>query len=506
MMKAYKIILLSMLMAMMGLQAEEKSGAAKTETTTQTPVEKTVEAAGSVKVNGAQIKYKTISGNFLLKDNNDNAKASFFYVAYIRDDVKDYNQRPVTFCFNGGPGSSSIWLHMGAFGPKIVQFPDLGYPQAPYRLEDNQSTLLDITDLVFIDPVSTGYSYAVSPQDPKHYHGIEEDIKSVGEFIRMWLTQYNRWESPKFIAGESYGTTRAAGLSYYLHDNLYIYLNGVILVSTILDFQAYNFDTANDLPYLTYLPSYTSTAWYHKKLPADLQSDLTQAIREAEKFAATDYALALFQGSNLSPEAKDQVAEKVAKFTGLSKKYVLDSDLRIPQSRFAKELFADENEVVGRFDSRYKSYDTDGVGSYCGLDPSLEPLMGAYTGAFNYYLRNDLGWNSPKEYKVIAEVWPWDYGSAKNEYVHMSEELRKNMIKNPKLKIFVASGIYDLATPFSGANYSFSHLNLDRSLQKNISVNYYEAGHMMYLHKPSLVKLKNDLAQFYKNTMSGDRQ
>lgn len=484
------------------LIAEDKQETPKTtESEEPKPTEKVVETTNSVKVNGTPLRYKALTGNALIKNEKGNPKASIFYVAYIKDDVKDASQRPVTFCFNGGPGSSSVWLHMGAFGPKIVQFQDLGYPKPPYHLEDNPFTLLDITDLVFIDPVSTGYSEAVPVQDSKNFHGVDEDIKSVAEFIRLWTTQNNRWTSPKFVAGESYGTTRAAGLANYLHNNLYLYLNGVVLVSNILDFQAYNFDSANDLPYITFLPTYTATAWYHKKLSEDLQEDLFKTLKEVQEFAINEYSIALYKGVSLSAEERASVIEKLSRYTGISKEFIDKSNLRLSEARFTKELLEKNNLVVGRFDSRYKGFPVDSGRSSCDTDPSGEVIMGCFTGAFNYYLRNDLNWVSDKEYQIIKSVWPWDYGSAKNEYIHMSEDLRENMIKNPNLKIFVANGLYDLATPFSASIYTVNHLNLNPEIQSNITMQYYQAGHMMYLHRPSLVKLKNDLTQFIKSAL-----
>lgn len=499
-----KLFVLCMLFFMpLFLNGEERTEITKPAEQTQSkPLqEMTVETSNSVKVNGVSLRYKATTGNALIKDEQGNAKASIFYISYVKDDVKDASQRPVTFCFNGGPGSSSVWLHMGAFGPKIVQFQDLGYVKPPYNVEENPFTLLDVTDLVFIDPVSTGFSEAIPYQDKKNFHGVKEDIKSVAEFIRLWTTQNNRWTSPKFVAGESYGTTRAAGLANYLHNDVYLYLNGVILISNVLDFQAYNFDTANDLPFVTYLPSYTSTAWFHKKLSEELQEDLFKTLKEVQDFAINEYSIALLKGLSLPQEERSKVAEKLSRYTGISKEYIEKSNLRLSQSRFTKELLSKNNLVVGRFDSRYKGYPVDGGESDCDSDPSSEVIMGCFTGGFNYYLRNELNWKEDKEYNIIKSVWPWDYGSAKNEYVHMSEDLRENMIKNPNLKIFVGNGLYDLATPFLATIYTFNHLNLEPEIQSNITMHYYQAGHMMYLHRPSLIKLKNDLAQFIKSAL-----
>jgi carboxypeptidase C (cathepsin A) len=437
----------------------------------------------------------------LLKLEDGTPKASVFYIAYTKDDVSDLSQRPVTFTFNGGPGSSSIWLHMGAFGPRRVQMGDAGaLLPPPYKVVDNESSLLDVTDLVFIDPVSTGYSRAVPGETPKQFHGIQEDIQSVGEFIRLYATRNRRWGSPKFLAGESYGTTRAAGLSGYLQQRYGMYLNGIILISTILNFQTVEFDTGNDLPYQLILPTYTAIAWYHKKLGTDLQADLRKAVEESEKFALGEYNEALLAGDTLSAARRSEVAQKVARLTGLSADFVERNKLRIELSRFDKELLRKESRTVGRLDGRFVGIDADSGGSSNEYDPSFAAIIGPYTAAFNDYVRGDLKFESDLFYEFITgNVQPWSYRAFENRYVDVAETLRQAMTQNQFLRVFVAKGYYDCATPFFAASYTLDHLGLDATLHGHISDSYYESGHMMYVHLPSLAKLKQDVAAFMKS-------
>jgi carboxypeptidase C (cathepsin A) len=462
------------------------------------PEEKIVQSKHSLRIGGQEIKYTATAGTILLKLEDGTPKASIFYVAYAKDDVSDPAQRPITFSFNGGPGSSSVWLHLGAFGPRRVQMGDAGaLLPPPYKLVDNDASLLDITDLVFIDPVSTGYSRAVPGEPPKQFHGIEEDVQSVAEFIRLYATRNKRWSSPKFLAGESYGTTRAAGLSGYLQQHFGMYLNGIVLVSSILNFETAEFDTGNDLPYLLYLPSYTAIAWYHKKLSADLQGDLQKAIDESRKFAAGEYADALMTGDNLASDRRKEVAQKLARLTGLSANFVDECNLRVQLGRFTKELLREQRRTVGRIDGRFLGIDADSAGAHPDYDPSMAAIIGPYTGVLLDYVRNDLKFESDLPYEILTpRVQPWNFEPYENRYVNVAETLRSAMTQNPFLHVFVAKGYYDLATPFFAADYTFDHLGLDASLRGHLSGAYYEAGHMMYVHAPSLAKLKQDIARF----------
>ncbi len=457
-------------------------------------------------INNEEIAYTATTGTLLLKDNLGNEpKASIFFVAYTRDDVEDVNQRPITFSFNGGPGSSSVWLHMGVLGPRRVLMDDEGNPlPPPYKLVNNEFSLLDETDLVFIDPVSTGYSRASTDEEAKNYHGVASDIASVGEFIRLYTSRFKRWSSPKFLIGESYGTTRASGLSAHLQQKVGLYLNGIMLISAILNFQSARFDLGNDLPYILFLPTYAAGAWFHKRLPDDLQKlGLLEFLDMVKQFAATEYTLALMKGSQLSDAEKAQITTTLARYTGLSEEYVTQTNMRINIHRYVKELLRDERRTVGRFDLRFKGIDLDAAGESHDYDPSYAIVQGGYTAAFNAYVRSDLKYKSDMPYEILTgNVQPWDYSMFQNQYVNVAEPLRQAITQNPSLKVFVGNGYFDLATPFFATEYTFNHLGLDASLQKNVAMGYYEAGHMMYLHRASLVKLKADLAKFIQDALT----
>ncbi len=471
----------------------------KGKATSPAPKEKFCKTQHTVVIDGQEIAYTAVAGTLILKDEEDKPKASLFYVAYTRDDVEDVAARPITFSFNGGPGSSSVWLHMGVIGPRRVLMDPEGNPlPPPYTLVNNEYSLLDVTDLVFIDPVSTGYSRAVPVEDAKQFHGVEQDIKSVGEFIRLYTSRAKRWASPKFLIGESYGTTRAAGLSGHLQSELGMYLNGIMLVSSVLNFQSIHFDLGNDLPHILFLPTYAAAAWFHQRLPDDLQQQgLRAVLAEVKAFAEREYTLALMQGVRLPEEERRQIVTQLARYSGLSETYIEQTNLRINIHRFVKELLRDERRTIGRFDVRFKGMDRDAAGESHDYDPSYAIIQGAYTAMLNDYLRSELRFKSDLPYEILTgNVQPWDYSKFQNQYVNVAETLRSAMTQNPFLKVFVGNGYYDLATPFFATEYTFEHLELDPSLQDHITMAYYEAGHMMYLHQPSLAKLKADLARF----------
>ncbi len=466
--------------------------------------EKTSKSKHTVVINGQEIAYTATAGTLILRDAENKPKASLFYVAYTRDEVENIAQRPLTFSFNGGPGSSSVWLHLGVIGPRrVLMGPEGDAPPPPYQLVNNEYSLLDMTDLVFIDPVSTGYSRAAPGEDPAQFHGVEQDIKSVGEFIRLYTTRNKRWASPKFLIGESYGTTRAAGLSGHLQGELGMYLNGIMLVSSVLNFQSILFDLGNDLPYILFLPTYTAAAWYHRRLPADLQQqDLRTLLAEVKTFAEREYTLALMQGARLSAAEQQRIVTQLARYTGLATTYIEHTNLRVNIHRFVKELLRDERRTIGRFDARFKGIDRDAAGEYHEYDPSYAIIQGAYTAMLNNYVRADLRFKSDLPYEILTgNVQPWDYSKFQNQYVNVAETLRSAMTQNPYLKVFVANGYYDLATPFFATEYTFDHLELDPSLRDHVTLEYYEAGHMMYLHEPSLAKLRADLGCFLKATL-----
>ncbi len=461
------------------------------------PKERLSESSHTVTISGQEIAYKAAAGTILLRDEDDKPTASIFYIAYTREAVKDLAARPVTFSFNGGPGSSSVWMHLGLLGPRRVHLAEDGSAvPPPYRLEDNEYSLLDVTDLVFIDPVSTGFSRAIPPKDAKKFHGLREDAASVAEFIRLYITRNNRWSSPKFIIGESYGTTRAAALSGELSQRLRLNVNGIMLVSTVLNFETLDFNPGNDLPYVLYLPSYTATAWFHKKLPAELQRrPLAEVFGLAERFASGEYSAALFSGSSLSPADRRRLVEQYARFTGLSTNYVDRANLRVPLGRFASELLSDENRVVGRYDSRYKGYVRDRLSSRMEQDPSYEAVASAFASTFNGYIRTELKYETDLPYEILTSVGPWNWDQS-NSYVDVGETLASALTRNPFLKVHVSSGYYDLATPLFATRYTFDHLNVDPALLKNLTLDTYTAGHMMYLNTPDLRKSKEDLARF----------
>jgi carboxypeptidase C (cathepsin A) len=457
----------------------------------------------SVTINGAEIKYRAAAGTIVMKDEEGKPHSTVFFIAYTRLGGSETNPaaRPVTFSFNGGPGSSSVWLHLGLLGPRRVFLNDDGsLPRPPFKLVNNDYSLLDESDLVFIDPVSTGYSRPVAGEDPRKFHGVQEDLASVGEFIRLYTTRYERWASPKFIIGESYGTTRAAGLSGYLENNFGMYVNGIALVSSVLDFSTLDFNPGNDLPYIFYLPSETAAAWFHKKLPADLQADRAKALAESEQFALGDYTHALMQGATLSAADRQQTVKTLARLTGLSEDFVDRANLRIGAQQFFKELLRTERLTIGRYDTRRTGSDLDATGDTPEYDPSYAAVYGPFTATLNDYVRRELKFESDLPYEILSgRVSPWDYAPAQNRYLDVAETLRTAMVHNPYLKVFVANGYYDMATPYLATRYTFEHIGLPADLRTNVTMGYYDSGHMIYVNHPSLIQLKKDLAAFIQS-------
>lgn len=464
------------------------------------PEEKSSTTRHSITLDGQRIAYTATAANVILKDDDSTPKASLFYVAYTRDGVTDPGSRPITFAFNGGPGAASLWVHLGAFGPKRVARDPEGMALAPPgRLIDNDMSLLDVTDLVFIDPVSTGYSRAVPGQDPKQFHGVKQDIEWVAEFIRLWVSRNRRWESPKFLAGESYGTTRAAGLANYLDQRYGMQLNGVVLVSAVLNWLDQDFDPGNDLPYPIILPSYTAAAWYHHKLDADLQADLGRALAESERFALEEYAPALLLGDRLPDERRRQVAAKLARYSGLSLDYVLRTNLRPEIERFTKELLRSEGRTIGRLDTRFTGRDLDSAGATPEFDPASASTDGPYTAAIQDYIRRDLGYDNDLVYeRLTGKVWPWSWEGFENQYVDVAEPLRQEMAKNPALRVLILSGVFDLATPYFDAVYTVDHMGLPPELRGHVQLSRYLSGHMIYIRQSEHRKLKHDIAEFIR--------
>jgi carboxypeptidase C (cathepsin A) len=462
--------------------------------------EKVARTQHALTVGGQRIAYTATAGTLLLRKEDGTPRASVFHVAYTRDGVKDPAERPVTFAFNGGPGGAAIWVHFGAFGPKRVELDPKGFPlPGPGRLVDNENSILDVTDLVFVDPVSTGYSRPAPGVDAKDFHGLENDIESMAEFIRLWLTRNARMASPKFLAGESYATIRVTGLSARLIDRYGIRVNGVLLISTALNSLTRSFDPGNDMPYLTFLPTYTAAAWYHRKLPSDLAGDLQKALEESKRFAIEEYGPALLQGDWLPAERRRAVAEKLARLTGLSLDYVQRSNLRVEHARFCKELLRDQGKTIGRIDARFTTTDRDSVGEIGEFDPSLNGYDAPFVETTVDYLRRDLQYTEDTlVYERLYDVFPWHTPNHENRYVDMSEVLRQTMMKNPAMKVFIASGYYDLATPFFDGDYAVAHMGLPEKDRSRVRFGYYECGHMLYTRPEDHRKLKADVAAFLR--------
>jgi carboxypeptidase C (cathepsin A) len=456
-----------------------------------------------IKVDGKTLNYTATAGMMPIKNREGETEARMFFMAYTLDVPSNRAARPLTFAFNGGPGSASVWLHLGAIGPKRVKMnPDGTMPAPPYELVENQSTWLDKSDLVFIDPIGTGYSRALRPELAQKFFGLTGDIESVGEFVRLYLTRFERWTSPLFLAGESYGTTRAAALSGYLIDRG-IAFNGVVLISTIMNFETTNFAPGNDLPYMLFLPSYTATAWYHKKLAPDLQAQpVRQIVSEAEKWAATEYRAALDRGDLLTAAERQEVIAKLSRFTGLDQRFIDNANLRVTLTLFRKELLRTEKRSVGRLDSRFKGYDSNIATDSPDFDASEAAIRPPYTSTFNHYVRAELGYKSDLEYYILGGgiTSPWNWGT-NNNYVDTSVALRTALAKNPYLKIFVAMGYYDMATPYFAVDYTLHHISLDPVLLKNFSTASYEAGHMMYIDEKSLTRFHADIEKFMQEAL-----
>lgn len=456
-----------------------------------------VETHHEAVVRGRKLVYTARAGAIPLKDPFDETEAEIFFTAYELDGVPDRAARPLTFAFNGGPGSASIWLHMGALGPKRVVMEKEGWmPSPPYRYEDNAASWLDQTDLVFIDPVGTGFSRAAKEDLDKKFWSFKGDIESVGEFIRLYLTRSKRWTSPLFLAGESYGTTRAAGLAGHLVDRG-IAFNGIVLISTVLDIGTIRFMPGHDLPYQLFVPTYAATAWYHGRLAADLQKRaLPDLMAEVKAWAEADLTLALMKGDRLTDAERRSVAKKLARYTGLSLDYVLGTNLRVEIHRFCKELLRDGRRSVGRLDSRFKGVEALAITERPEFDPSMLAITPPYTAAFSQYVRGELRIETDLTYETLSravnEKWEWEKG-------HMpatGEALRSAIAKNPYMKVFVAQGYYDLATPLFATEYMLSHMNVDPAFRGNIEMENYEAGHMFYLDEASLAGFREDVERF----------
>ncbi|WP_328755632.1 S10 family peptidase [Geomonas propionica] len=453
-----------------------------------------------VQIGGKELSYQACAGTLPVQNDAGETEAEIFYVSYRMPQPASAPPRPLLFVFNGGPGAASVWLHLGALGPRRVQMlPDGNMPAPPFHLVDNGSSWLDVADLVFVDPVGTGYSRAVKPDLAKKFSAVQADIDSLDRFIRLYLTRNGRWNAPVFLVGESYGTFRSAGLAEHLVEHG-VALNGVILISSVLNMQTITFDYGNDLPYQLFLPSYTATAWYHHKLAPELQADLDRTLAQAEQWAGSEYLWALNKGDRLTPAERKAVAEKLARFTGLGIDLVENRNLRVDNRDFAKELLRGEGRMVGLMDSRLNAENPE-PGRHLGFDATVTTIRPPFTSAVNAYLREELGYQSDLEYFVLGGgIGRWDW-EAKNSYADTGENLRNAMVKNPYLKVLIASGLFDLATPHFATDYTVAHLGVGGELRRNISIKRYRSGHMMYLESDALAQLKKDAAEFIGQTL-----
>ncbi|HEX2749436.1 MAG TPA: peptidase S10, partial [Verrucomicrobiales bacterium] len=452
------------------------------------------ETKHQISIDGQALTYTATASTLTLTKPYGEPRAKIFHVSYIRTGAEASAKRPVCFCFNGGPGSSSVWLHLGAFGPRRVVLPEGGVtaPKAPYALTDNEYTLLRDADLVFVDPVSTGLSMPEKGEDPKQFFGFNEDVESIGEFVRLWITKNNRWGSPKFLLGESYGAIRVSGLASHLQDKFGMYLNGVVIVSGLLDFKTLSPDDQNDVPFIAWLPGYTANAYYHKKLAPELMGDFQSLWTRVREFARGAYANALLRGASLPAEDKERIAAELSALTSLPKDYILRENLRIDPSAFRQKLLEKENKVIGRYDGR--------VAGVSG-DPSYNVVFGAFATLMNIYLRDKDGLNyqTDRPYEILngGGVNPWNYGRA-NRYFDVCSQLGGAITDNPNLQVFIACGYHDLATPAEGIEGSVRHINLPQELRGNFHWGFYDGGHMMYTNLPSLKKVSADISAFMK--------
>ena len=467
------------------------------------PKDDVVVTRHTLKVGRRELAYTATAGRVVLRDEvyedgvftGYKAKAEMSLTSYVVDAAEGEN-RPVTFAFNGGPGSSSVWLHMGLLGPRRVLMGDVGnLTPPPYGIADNAESLLAVSDLVFIDPVSTGYSRAVEGSKPEPFHGYQGDIESVAELIRIWTSRNKRWMSPKLVAGESYGTTRGAALVEHLQSRHGMFVNGLILISSILDFSGVDFENQrNDKAHAMYLPTYAAIAHYHGKAG---KRSLRATLKEAEEYAAKDYPWVLSRGDRLTTKERSAAVKKLAGLTGLSEEYVDRADLRIEHWRFFGELLRDERRTAGRLDGRFSGPAASAIAEHMDADPSHDAIAGPYAAVFNHYVRDELGYENDLPYEQISRrVQPWSFKDFEGRPIDVTPKLERAMRQNPHLLVHVAYGYYDGATPHFAAEDVIAHLQIPEELRANIEHAYYEAGHMMYVHEPSRLQQSKDLAAF----------
>jgi carboxypeptidase C (cathepsin A) len=468
------------------------------------PKEESAVTEHTIRLGGVLVPYRATAATMILKNDKDEPIGSLYYTAYTRTDVKDPSQRPLAFVYNGGPGSASAWLHLGAFGPRRIVTTDAGpTPPPPYQLVDNAGSLIDVTDMVFIDPIGTGFSTLVGKGTGKDFWGVDEDARSLADFVRQYVTKTGRWTSPKYLIGESYGTTRSAVLVNRPQQREGMTFNGVVLISSVLDFETLQFAPGRDLSYVLYLPSYAATAAYHKVIPAP--ANLEAFLADVRRYATGEYAAALALGARLPAEQKSAVAKRLSQYTGLAEDYLLKADLRVNLRQFMAELQRSRGAITGRLDSRFSGPMMDLLSENAEGDPQSAAVTGAFTAATNTYLRGELKFPGEARYSMGGGTGDWNWaregrrGWASSTYV--GSDLVQAFVTNPQLRVEIENGYYDLATPFVATEFTVDHLpGLSASLRNNIVLKYYEAGHMMYLYEPALAKLKDNVARFITGT------
>jgi carboxypeptidase C (cathepsin A) len=468
------------------------------------PKEESSATDHTIRIGAQTINYKATASTTLLKDDKGEPTALMYSTAYTRSDVKDFSQRPIAFIYNGGPGSASVWLHMGAFGPRrVITENATATPPAPYKVTDNSESLLDKADLVFIDPVGTGFSHAVGKAQDKDFWGVDSDVRSLAKFIVTYVDRNNRWNSPKFLIGESYGTFRSVALGNYLQTSDGMYINGIVLISSVLDVGTLSYSPGDDRPYMFYLPTFAATAWYYKLLK-NRPDDLPAFVASARQFAATDYAAALMKGSALTNDEQAAIAKKLSDFTGLSEDYLIKADLRVALPQFNAEVQRSRGLTIGRYDARFSGLTYDLLTENAEFDPSFSGVVGAFTAAFNGYVREELKFGQDKDYKVLpsepSQNWDWKHNGGPGNFFPgaptVEGDLIRELIDNPHLQVQVENGYFDMATPFFATEYTMDHLMLPPSARDRIQFRYYDSGHMIYLHDEDRVKLKANIAAF----------
>lgn len=506
-MKITHFLIVILIFGHFGLVTEAKSKNGDKENTRFGDIETEVtQSRHQLKTEKGTIQYTSHTGYLTIKNQSGDEMGKFFFIAYTKEGVDNPANRPITFAFNGGPGSASVYLHLGALGPKRVKLTPKGKAgPPPYELQKNKYTWLYKTDLVFIDPVGTGYSRAMNKEKAEKFYGYKNDIQTVSKFIHRYITHYNRWASPKFLTGESYGTTRSAGLAVHLQKKYGIHLNGLMLVSTVLNFQTLRFTKGNDLPYILFMPSYTASAWYHEQLPAKLQQlSIDSVTQKARQFAKESYQDALFAGNTIDSAQKRKIAKRYAELTGLPAKLVYKAHLRVKPHIFRKKLLDNQKKSIGRYDSRLTLKEFDQLSLQPNTDPSSDPwVKGAFNHGINDYLSRELDFTKDLKYNVFnPDVHPWKYDQ--NRFLNVSPQLAKVMQINPHLKVHVYQGYYDLATPFFATEYTFDHLDIPPHQKDNISASWYLSGHMMYIKASELEKFTENSFQFIENAIPGD--